>query len=52
MLGGDGLGFGERRGHERVVGQQIHLAWQALGGLEDGLLGGGLEEGQVGARQV
>ena len=49
VLGGDGLGAGEGGGEERVMGEEVDLARQAAGGLEERLEGGGLEEGKLGA---
>lgn len=52
MLGGDGLGLGDRSGKERVVGEIVGLARQAAGGLEDRLDRGWLEERQLRAREL
>ena len=52
MVGGGDLGFGERGGHQGVMGQEIDLAGQTGGGLVERLLGGGVEEGDGGAGQL
>ena len=41
VLAGDLLGVSERGGGERVMGKPIELAGPAVGGLEEGLGGGG-----------
>src|SRR4030065_268604 len=50
----DGDGFGARKGggDQCVVAEVVDLARQALGCLEDGLRGGGFEEGQLGTGQA
>jgi hypothetical protein len=52
VLAGGLLGFGERGGGQRVVGEAIDLTRHALGGLEQRLDGGGLEQGQLAAGQA
>jgi hypothetical protein len=52
VLGRDGLGAGEGGGEQGVVGQEVDLAGQAPRGLEQRLLGGGLEEGNLCAGAV
>ena len=49
MFGGDGADAGEGRSMEGVVGKEIDLAGDPAGGLEEGLEGSGLEEGDLGA---
>jgi hypothetical protein len=52
MVGGRELGARERRGDQGVVREQIDLARQAGGPLEERFFGGGLEEGVFGAREA
>lgn len=46
MLGGDLSELGECRGGERVVGDAVDLARQAVGGMEQRFDRGGLEQWQ------
>lgn len=44
MVGGGELGARERRRDQGVMREEIDLAREARGGLEEGFLGGGIEE--------
>jgi hypothetical protein len=49
VVRGDDPAAGECGGEERVVCEEIELARESAGGLEERLVGGWLEEGQFGA---
>ena len=52
MLGGDLSELGKCCGGERVVGDAVDLARQALGGVEQRLDSGGLEQWQLTAGEL
>jgi len=52
VLGADLPGLGQRGGRQRVVGHEVDLARQAVGGLVQRQHGTGLEQRQAGAGQA
>ncbi len=51
VIGGGELGAREGRSEQRVVGEQINLAWQPVGRVIDRFFGRGIEERDLRAGQ-
>ena len=50
MFRGDGLGPTDGRGEKRMMGEEIDFSRESSGGLEQSLMGGGLEESEFCSR--